>query len=192
MKTFKYFSSTFSLIISSLIGSVLGTLTSLMVNCTLLEISMNNLFSIVSLILTYRWYQYFGMILIIVGSLILWRSLIKNSKENNENEIFRVRKPFSPLMQTKKNFFVILSILVILSGFTSFILDQSWFLLLNYLYKIPIYSLLGVSISFTLSFMVIDILNYVFTMIQNEYSKPVINSHNQVFIYFIISFDLNI
>lgn len=192
MKTFKYFSSTFTLIISSLIGSVLGTLTSLMVNCTLLEISMNNLFSIVSLILTYRWYQYFGMILIIVGSLILWRSLIKNSKENNENEIFRVRKPFSPLKQTKKNFFVILSILVILSGFTSFILDQSWFLLLNYLYKIPIYSLLGVSISFTLSFMVIDILNYVFTMIQNEYSKPVINSHNQVFIYFIISFDLNI
>lgn len=109
---------------------------------------------------------------------------MKNSKENNENEIFRVRKPFSPLKQTKKNFFVILSILVILSGFTSFILDQSWFLLLNYLYKIPIYSLLGVSISFTLSFMVIDILNYVFTMIQNEYSKPVINSHNQVSLIF--------
>ena len=124
------------------------------------------------------------MILIIIGSLILWRSLMKNSKENSENEIFRVRKPFSPLKQTKKNFFVILSILVILSGFTSFILDQSWFLLLNYLYKIPIYSLLGVSISFTLSFMVIDILNYIFTMIQNEYSKPVINSQNQVFVYF--------
>ena len=120
------------------------------------------------------------MILIIVGSLILWKSLMKNSKDQNEGEIFSVRKPFSPLKQTKKNFFVILSILVILSGFTSFILDQSWFLLLNYLYKIPIYSLLGVSISFTLSFMVIDILNYIFTITQNEYSKPVINSHNQV------------
>lgn len=120
------------------------------------------------------------MILIIVGSLILWRSLMKNSKEQNQGEIFHIRKPFSPLKQTKKNFFVILSILVILSGFTSFILDQSWFLLLNYLYKIPIYSLLGVSISFTLSFMVIDILNYICTITQSEYSKPVINSHNQV------------
>jgi hypothetical protein len=120
------------------------------------------------------------MILIIVGSLILWKSLMKNSIDQNEGEIFSVRKPYSPLKQTKKNFFVILSILVILSGFTSFILDQSWFLLLNYLYKIPIYSLLGVSISFTLSFMVIDILNYIFSITQNENSKPVVNSHNQV------------
>lgn len=105
---------------------------------------------------------------------------MKNSQENNEGEIFRIRKPFSPLKQTKKNLFVILSILVILSGFTCFVLDQSWFLLLNYLYKIPIYSLLGVSISFTLCFMVIDTLNYLFTIIQNEYSKPVVSSHNQV------------
>lgn len=105
---------------------------------------------------------------------------MSNSKDNNDSEIFKIRKQFSPLKQAKQNFFLISSILVILSGFTSFILDQSWFLLLNYIYKIPIYSFLGVSISFSLTFVVIDILNYIFHMIQNEYSKPVINSNNQV------------
>ena len=112
---------------------------------------------------------------------------MNNSNEYNEGEIFKVRKPFSPLKQTKKNFFVILSILVILSGFTSFILEQSWFLLLNYLYKIPIYSLLGVSVSFTLSFIIIDILNFCFNKIQNEFSKPIINSQNQVILIFFLN-----
>lgn len=49
MKTIKYFSSTFNLIFSSIVGSIIGMITSLIVNCTLLNISMNSVFSIVRL-----------------------------------------------------------------------------------------------------------------------------------------------
>lgn len=119
------------------------------------------------------------MIFIIIGSLILWRSLVKGDENKGDGRIFRSTKPYSPLKQAKRNFFIILSILVILSGFTSFILDQSWFLLMNYLYKIPIYSLLGVAICFTLSFIVIDIINHFCLYFQNDYAKPLINSQVQ-------------
>ena len=114
-----------------------------------------------------------------MGSLLLWRSLVRNDKNKGDGIIFNNRKAYSPLKQTKRNFFIILSILVILSGFTSFILDQSWFLIMNYVYKIPIYSLLGISICFTLSFIVIDIINYLSINLQNDYGKPIISTHNQ-------------
>jgi len=116
---------------------------------------------------------------VIVGSLILWRSLAKTDTRKRDGVIFCSRNTYCHIKQTKKNFFIILSILVILSGFTSFVLDQTWFLLMNYMYKIPIYSLLGISICFTLSFIVIDIINHISLWIQQEYSKPIVSTHNQ-------------
>jgi hypothetical protein len=126
---------------------------------------------------------------ILVGSIILWRTLVKSDKDKADSLMFRSRKQYSPLKQVKRTFFIILSILVILSGFTSFILDQTWFLQLNYVYKIPIYSLLGVSICFTLSFIVIDMINYIYNHInQNDYSsRPVISTQNQYSFILMIS-----
>ena len=79
----------------------------------------------------------------LAGSLILWRNLVINDQIKSDRVIFGLRKENNTQINTKKRFFILLSVLVILSGFTSFILDQSWFLVLNYVYKIPIYSLLG-------------------------------------------------
>lgn len=123
---------------------------------------------------------------------MLWRSLIKTDKTKRDGTIFNSRKPFSPIKQTKKNFFIILSVLVILSGFTSFILDHSWFLQLNYIYKTPVYSLLGVAICFTLCFMVIDIINYLSNFLQNDYSQPIISTYNQYSFILVISCVLGI
>ncbi len=69
--------------------------------------------------------------------------------------------------------------IVILSGFTSFILDQTWFLMLDYRYKIPIYSLFGVSTCFTLSFIIIDFVNHLSRYFQGEYSQPLISNPSQ-------------
>jgi len=134
---------------------------------------------------------------VLAGSLILWRNLMINDQHKGDRVLFGLRKENNTQTNTKKRFFIILSILVILSGFTSFILDQSWFLVLNYVYKIPIYSLLGkiicgkinlgVSICFTLSFMVIDIINYLGLYCQNDYEKPFIYSYNQYSFILIIS-----
>ena len=51
MKTLNYFNSTFNFIVSSLIGSILGMINSIVVNFTLLEISISQSFSLVSRLL---------------------------------------------------------------------------------------------------------------------------------------------
>lgn len=129
---------------------------------------------------------------IIVGSLILWKSLIKSDKNQGSDILFSVGITHSNVKQTKQTSFVVLSILVVISGFTSFILDQNWFMRMNYIYKIPIYSLLGISISFTLAFILMDMINYIAYNFQNDYSKPVISTQNQYSFILIVSCILGI
>jgi hypothetical protein len=108
------------------------------------------------------------------------------SQNNKTNTGFFNKKPqMSKLNYAKRNFFILLSFMIILTGIISLFLDRNWFLNLNYIYKIPIYTLLGISISFTLSFMIIDIINYICMNCRKEsyHSKPVINNSNQVYIY---------
>ena len=51
MKSMNYLYSTINLMASSTIGGVIGTMSSLLVNCTLLEISINKVFSIVTILI---------------------------------------------------------------------------------------------------------------------------------------------
>ena len=78
------------------------------------------------------------------GSLTLWRCFRIQDQTNGEGIIFF--HPQTKLHKTRMNdsIFIFLSILVIASGFTSFVLDQNWFSKINSYYKIPIYSLLGI------------------------------------------------
>jgi len=81
---------------------------------------------------------------IFFGSLLLWRCFSVQDKSYGENIIFLHPKPLANYKTNMKDtIFIILSILVIISGLTSFILDQSWFIKINKIYKIPIFSLLG-------------------------------------------------
>ncbi len=70
--------------------------------------------------------------------------------------------------------------MLIVSSIFSVSLHTQTIVLINYMFKIPIYSVLGTSVSFALVVSIIDIINTAFHLIQNRESKPFINSSKQV------------
>ena len=58
---------------------------------------------------------------------------------------------------------------------------------MDYAIKIPIFSILGISVTFALCISVIDIINTVFHLIQAKDSRPPINSSGQVIYILIVS-----
>lgn len=67
------------------------------------------------------------------------------------------------------------------SGVICFMLEETWFVRLDYRMKIPVYALLGVSVCFALLFSLIDLINYCTTLCcQGEQSKPLVNTDQQV------------
>ena len=52
-------------------------------------------------------------------------------------------------------------------------------LLLPTLYQVPLYSILGISVTFALLFSIIDLLNYGCACMQDESSKPLIETETQ-------------
>jgi hypothetical protein len=59
--------------------------------------------------------------------------------------------------------------------------------MINYIYKIPIYSLLGVSICFIFSLIIIEIINYLSNLFNSQISKPLIHMGSQYSLILIIS-----
>merc|ERR1711991_713171 len=58
--------------------------------------------------------------------------------------------------------------LIFFSGFLCFILEKDWYFHLSPILKIPLYSVLGISVSFALTFSVIDLVNYVIGFLQGD------------------------
>jgi hypothetical protein len=79
-----------------------------------------------------------------------------------------------------------LSILLIVAAIFSFCLHTHFFKNLHYLFKIPIFSCLGVAVTFALGVSIIDIINLASHLIQAKDSRPLINASRQVMIVVII------
>ena len=58
---------------------------------------------------------------------------------------------------------------------------------MNYAFKIPMFSILGISVTFALCISIIDIINTTFHLIQSKDSRPPINSSGQVIYILIVS-----
>ena len=155
----------FSASVSAVVGAILGIMISLIVNSTLIEISVSPFFSL-----------YFGILFLSVGGIILWR-------------IHAVTQ-FQPLttdeLQRKKQLTSFGS-LIILSGLLCFILERHWFVGLPYLLKVPLYAILGIAVSFALTFALVDVLNYLGGFLQISYARPLVESPNQVFLVLSVS-----
>jgi hypothetical protein len=50
-------------------------------------------------------------------------------------------------------------------------------------HQVPLYSILGISVTFALLFSIIDLLNYGCACMQDETSKPLIETETQVCVY---------
>eukprot|EP00922_Rhytidocystis_sp_ex-Travisia-forbesii_P033737 GHVS01050118.1.p1 GENE.GHVS01050118.1~~GHVS01050118.1.p1 ORF type:complete len:301 (+),score=49.25 GHVS01050118.1:283-1185(+) len=145
---------------SATVGAVLGMITSLIVNCTLVEVSMSPFFA-----------MYFGLLFISVGGVILWR-LNGNVSEQ---------------AQARKLQLMFFALLIILSGILCFVLERNWFIGLNRFAKVPIYVLLGISIAFALTFSLVDLINYTMGLVQHTLARPLVESKNQVYLVLCLS-----
>lgn len=143
--------------ISGFVGVLLGIIISLIVNCTLVEISISSFFSL-----------YFGILFIVVGGIILWRIFSQDAGE--EIGSTAKRKPLAAF-----------ALLIILSGIICFTLEQQWYHGLSPVFKVPLYMILGTSVAFALTFSVVDLVNYILGFLQVAIAKPFVESASQVY-----------
>lgn len=147
--------------ISAFVGVLLGIVSSLIVNCTLVEISVSSFFSL-----------YLGIVFITVGAVILWRINVN------------VDGP----AQGRKLQLAFFAGLIVFSGILCFVLKRNWFVGLHPIVKVPLYTILGVSVAFALTFSLVDVVNYLFSFFQSSVSKPLVESREQA--YMVLFFTL--
>ena len=119
-------------VLSGTIGALIGAFISLVVDSSLFEISVNGFFSFV-----------FGVSLMLIGSMILFRVLPQPGQAINAVRMFIIG----------------FSILVIFSGLFCFFLERDWITVLKPNAKIPMYIVLGTSLCFALTFSIVDLVN---------------------------------
>mmetsp|Transcript_48352 Transcript_48352/g.144375 ORF Transcript_48352/g.144375 Transcript_48352/m.144375 type:complete len:233 (-) Transcript_48352:37-735(-) len=143
--------------ISGFVGVLLGIIISLIVNCTLVEISISSFFSL-----------YFGILFVVVGGIILWRIFSQEAEDGMGSTA--KRKPLAAF-----------ALLIILSGLICFTLEQQWYHGMSPLMKVPLYVILGTSVAFALTFSVVDLVNYILGFLQVSIAKPFVESASQVY-----------
>ncbi|KAH9255428.1 hypothetical protein BASA81_006547 [Batrachochytrium salamandrivorans] len=114
----------------ALFGGLLGMALCFAVNAILFELSLSRVFAF-----------YFGLLFCVLGALMLLRSF------------------YQPTWGKKLAVFLF-AVLVILSGVCSLVFKTEWLWTLGVGTKILIYSMLGVSTSFTITFAYLDILSF--------------------------------
>ncbi|XP_954539.1 uncharacterized protein TA19265 [Theileria annulata] len=140
-------------LLSTTVGAGIGALCSIIVNCALVELSTSSFFTL-----------YFGFTFIIIGLAILWR-LTASSDFNDQNQTRNLK---------------IFGFMIVFSGLLCFFLRKNWFIALPTSLKTVVYTLLGVSTSFALTFTIVDIINYFMATLETTVSKPLVESKSQV------------
>lgn len=146
---------------SAVIGAALGALVSMITTMALIEISMSLMFS-----------AYFGGLFMLVGCLIMWRVTSHQALE--------------PLPMPKI-YLTIFAAIIIFSGFLCFLLDRKVIVGLRPWMKVPLYTILGSAVSFSMTFAIVDIVNCLVGFCQTSVSKPIVESVQQVMLVLCVS-----
>lgn len=142
-------------LISGIVGGALGAAISVVVNNALIEISITPFFAAV-----------FGAVLLLLGCLMVWRKVTEGSGAG------------SPLTRVLMLSF---SALVLMSGAACFALEKDWCSRLTPRAKVPLYVMLAISLSFAVSFSLIDLLNlYTECGRSAARSSPLVSSPSQI------------
>mmetsp|Transcript_27583 Transcript_27583/g.55885 ORF Transcript_27583/g.55885 Transcript_27583/m.55885 type:complete len:233 (-) Transcript_27583:79-777(-) len=118
--------------LSSSVGMVLGAFISLIVDSALFEIGESKVFATV-----------FGVCLMLIGGLIVWR----------------VAPVQGEAISRWRYLVFIFSSMVFTSGICCFLVEKGWLVTMNRWVKLPMYTLLGTSLSFALTFSLLDLIN---------------------------------
>jgi len=103
---------------------------------------------------------YFGVLFILIAGIILYRVMGGTHP-----------KPF---------ILTSLALVVFASGLLCFSLQRDWFVRLPPMTKVPVYAILGISITFSLLFAVIDLINHCSS--EDPNSRPIIETEQQVYL----------
>lgn len=151
------------LFLSILFGGACGFISSLLINACLLEISLDGFFT-----------TYFGVIFGICGSFMLYRARKELSDNNNID-------PDNTFMKKEKNqFYLLASVIVLLSSILCFFLDTKWPNRVNFVFRIPIYVTIGTALCFTIIFGILDIVNFCLSYFQSQNALNIVESQDQI------------
>jgi len=141
-------------------GALVGVVMEYMVNASLMEISINPMFSAA-----------FGICFMALGVLIGWRIVMPDVPTPERSNFLNTMT-------------VIFSLMVVATGFFCFFLDKIWFRSLQPGLKIPMYGCLGCFITYALCFAVTDMLNQGHGCKccheGEEATTPIVNTPNQM------------
>eukprot|EP01068_Selenidium_serpulae_P020694 Selendium_serpulae@DN9010_c0_g1_i1.p1 len=59
-------------------------------------------------------------------------------------------------------------------------LEQDWFVGMSAISRVPLYTVLGISVAFALVFSLVDVVNYAIGFFQPQAAKPLVESRSQV------------
>ena len=160
-------------VISGFVGLCLGIAISLIVNSTLVEISVSPFFAL-----------YFGLLFMSVGGIIIYRlnglSLFIGNSLSLEDDSSMMLAPEDETRRKKQLTFF--AGLICFSGFLCFILEKNWFVGLSSTMKIPLYTILGISVAFALVFSIVDLVNYLMGFLRASVARPIVESSHQVYL----------
>ena len=142
--------------LSGFVGILLGIVISLIVNCTLVEISISAFFSL-----------HFGFLFIFVGVIILWRMFSQDGAADMQGG--------------KRTPLIAFACLIILLGVLCFTPEQQWYHGMSPILKVPLYTVLGTSVAFARTFSVVDLVKFAFGFLQVSVAKPFVESAFQVY-----------
>ena len=101
------------------------------------------------------------------------------SKKSMEEE--SEQDPNQTYMKNEKTkFFFYSSLIVIAAGVLSFVIEKEWCRNYNFLLKVPIYSIISMSLTFLLTFGIIDMINFLISNFQSENSLNVVETQDQI------------
>ena len=166
-------------VLSGFVGAILGLAISLIVNSTLVEISVSPFFAL-----------YFGLLFMSVGGIIIYRLngaawLTGSSSAALDADQTLLLAPEDEQLRKKQLTFF--ASLILVSGFLCFLLEKNWFVGLSWSAKVPLYTVLGVSVAFALVFSVVDLVNYVMGFLRASVARPVVESSHQVYLIMTIA-----
>ncbi|CAD8128189.1 unnamed protein product [Paramecium sonneborni] len=154
------------LVLSAFFGAIICLLSTTIGNFILIEIRFNILFS-----------AYFGFTFILTGVYILLKTrILMNTNCDTQWTL-------------KQKYLIYFASVIIASGIICFCLyfDQEWHKGLNYFIKIPLYVILGVSLSSSISYLTIDLINFLVGLTQQVQSRTIVETPNQIISFIFIS-----
>jgi len=149
-----------SLLITSTVGSTISIMIYYIVNLGLVEISLSPFYAFLV-----------GMMLIFVGLILVWQSLVNYSESSGVSLCHMVT-------------LCLFALIIVSSGVVCFLLEKDWTNTISVKSKIPLYALMGVSISFSVVYSAADMLHHICSRFcQGEkatFARPFVQSVTRV------------